>query len=724
VQLSHPVLERSIFLKVATLSSSEMSVAVTPGKPAVSGDILDIRAFDDYRYYSLISDKYNVVENRFGSGKDKYGAVIVTWYSDFKNMTEIPCIIDVERPSVTAPFNRRGRMKQIKIFGNQFHMFSGYLEKQGFSADVTFKRRTILYSTMDERMDRQGVTVENASTKFFSVEGMLFLFWQLRFVDSESGDEMLMGSIPGICSLSDVDVHCYMRTHLVNSDIDTVAYFNPEIAKVTFSPARSVVLVGFYEVNECSFVTTPSFVLDKIAFNSDFIVSHRSLPHKDITPETGYCLPDGYEFVVWRRGVNSTENEFMRSDVNSQIVNLLLETNVEMHAIKPFAFSHHQDGNHFMVVYYIMLELPQCDIKRLSSITLLIMKQASRALDDYAYYSSPNTYRVVKTMEHFRFIFQMMQYLTYVKKQGYTVFEELQALSILQAAVLLSFAKPLNQHRQVYEILDKFCDLQQASPGQLASLDINVSSKILFKRSKSDGRVRYGRSRYINDGKYAVWNWYMSQPSIGMLYSSDNRMMYVLSNIFIASPATLQMIGCVTSVDAYVENIDAVSRQIGLPTPYAVGIHTGVCAYADNATVVVNEHDGVLLRGHRRLLRQRDLPKSSRAVLVDEDEPSVACSSKDIVMTPAKTKSISFFQQSERARLQRMIDMNKSAVVETIPEEPPQEESTIEEVASTYTEDIVEEVLVEEEGKSALAIGMAMAEKILIALSIFNALSL
>lgn len=708
-------------------------MAITPGEPAKSGDIFDIRAFDDYRYYGIISEKYNVLENSFGSGKHKYGLIVITWYSESKNMTEIPCIIETNRPSVTAPFNRRGPMKQVKIFGNQFSMFSGYMIKQSFSDEVMFKRRSILYATMDERMDRHAAIVENASTKFFSVEGMLLLFWQLRYVDAETGEEELMGSIPDITSLSDVDVHCYMRTHLLNADPDTVAYFRPDIAKVTFSPARSIVLVGFYDLNECSFVDSPSFVLDKIAFNSDFIVSHRALPFKTVTPETGYCLPDGYEFVVWRRSVHASESEFMKSDVHVQLVNALLEDNNEMHPLKPFVFSHHHDGNHFMVVYYIIIGLPNCEIVRLSTITLLIMKQASRALDDYAYFSSPNTYRVVKTMEHFRFLFQMMQYLAYVKAQGYVVDREMQALSIMQAAVLLSFAKPMNAHKHLYNILDSFCDVQQASANQLIELGIHANTKILFKRSKSDGRVRYGKARSINNGKYGAWNAYMNGPDVGMLYSTNARMMYVLSNIFIASPSTLQMIDCVCTADNHIDTVNIVSRQIGMPSPYYSGSNELSYAYADNATVVVNEHDGVLLRGHRRLLNQRALPKLPRAMLVDEDESSVASSSTDVMTQAMKPKTISFWKQklmqdraaAERAKMVAAAEATQvtEPEVETVAEpavEVVEPITTHVEVVPSISDD--DDVVNQREPSvSVMSIGLELAEKIILVL---NALTL
>jgi hypothetical protein len=366
------------------------------------------------------------------------------------------------------------------------------------------------------------------------------------------------------------------------------------------------------------------------------------------------------------------------------------------------------------------------------------MKQASRALDDYAYFSSPNTYRVVKTMEHFRFLFQMMQYLAYVKAQGYSVDREMQALSIMQAAVLLSFARPMNAHKHLYNILDSFCDVQPANANQLIELGIHANTKILFKRSKSDGRVRYGKARSINNGKYGAWNAYMSGPSVGMLYSTNARMMYVLSNIFIAAPATLQMIDCVCTADNHIDDVNVVSRQIGMPSPYYGGSPELSYAYADNATVVVDEHDGILLRGHRRLLTQRALPKLPRATLVDEDDSPVASSSTDVMTQAMKPKTVSFWKQKllqDRAAAERA---KMVATVETTNVIEPKAEVVIEPKAEVVIEleaEVVEQVIThddvvpstcsdavkQEPSVSVMSIGLELAEKIILVL---NALTL
>jgi hypothetical protein len=579
--------------------------------------------FNDIHYFGLVSSKVCVIENKFPTGKGKYEYINVGWYStNYEHMSQIPCIVSSNTYSVTTPFNKRGRQTVIKVFGNVFMMFEGYMTRQTMPAEVMAKRAAIMFDTLDQRMDRSLSVVENASTKFFSVEGMLLLFWQLRYFDCTTSEECLMGEIPDITSLSDVDVHNYMRVHLLNSNSNTMPYFDREIAKVAFSPARSVVLSSFYDINETSFVNQMSYVVDKVAHSDGYIVSKRQLPFSEVTPASGYCLPDGAEYVVWRRNSRSTEGNFVNTMLCKELMDKLLERNVELFPVKPFVFSHHAEGNHFMAVYHFNVYMPKCKITCLTSTTLSIMKQASRALDDYAYFGSPGSYRVIKTLEHFRYLFQVHQYVRYLEDAHIDVTMEKRALSILQAAVLLSFAKPERRLKQVYDVLDSFCDSRLASDSDLISMSMRTGSDVFVKRSKCDGELYYGRVRTYNGGKYAAWNDYMSVGGIPILNSTDIRMAKLLPQIFEVSESTLQMIDIVCASSRNDNNLATTSRRIGMASPYAVDHCGETMAYADNAVIIVDEQPvaySPLTAGHRRKTAPMPLPVSRRVDLVDEN---------------------------------------------------------------------------------------------------------
>jgi hypothetical protein len=637
----------------------------TPGQPATSRNTMDIRMFNDIHYFGLVSQKVCVIENKFPTGKGKYEYINVGWYSaEYEHMSQIPCIVQPKSYTVTTPFNKRGRQTIIKIFGNTFMMFEGYMARQTMPIEVTQKRQAIMFETLDDRMDRSLSVVENASTKFFSVEGMLLLFWQLRYIDSTTGEECIMGEIPDITSLSDVDVHNYMRVHLLNGTSDSVQYFDREIAKVSFSPARSVVLTSFYDINETSFVNKMSLVVDKIAYNDSFIVSKRQLPHSEVTPTSGYCLPDGTEYVVWRRNNLSTENSFANSGLCVDLMNKLLDNNVELFPVKPFIFSHHADGNHFMVVYHHNVYMPKCKIKCLTTTTLSIMKQASRALDDYAYYGSPGSYRVVKTMEHFRYLYQVHQYIRYLDDAKIDVTLEIRALCILQAAVLLAFARPERRFDAVYKVLDSFCDTRIATDSDLISMSQRTSSEVYVKRSKCDGETYFGRVRTYNGGKYAIWNDYMSTDGLRLVNNADIRMAKLLPQLFEVSEPTLLMIEVVCKISENFEHLTSVSRSINMSSPYDMERDEQVMAFADNATIIMDElavERSPLSAGHRRKITLSPTRQTQRIDLVDEDcnfidETDVM---RKIKPTPSMARPMSFWAKQQRQIVAEQVKSDK-----------------------------------------------------------------